>query len=229
MDENDYSYVFLLTFQGYHYFTGGDVGGAYPYEDLETPIATYLNTYPITGFHCCSYKASHHGSANSTNATFLNCIKPQLTVIPSALRSFNGTQLPGQSTVEALLAASSTIYFTYIYVTSPYSGAISSYNDVYLQLTDPGYGSNIPITVGQRLRSKSSPYQPTALFTTGTFTCTLAHNPPTSSLSTAQVQLTPAKNNVRYSSLSARKSRKYIRLDRKVEAIRRKQQKIMEQ
>lgn len=164
-DENDFSFVFLYMFDGFKYFTGGDIGGSEPYYDFETPIMKYFKTYPIMDFHCCVYKASHHGSANSSNADFIAYIEPALTVIPSALRSFSGTQLPGQTTITRCTTAGSKMSYTYKYDDTPYSGTVSAYKDVKFTITDPGYYKAITIPVYTRERSKSSPYAPTTIYT----------------------------------------------------------------
>lgn len=164
LDENDYSYAFLLSFEGYKYFTGGDIGGAPPYLDLETPLVTYFETEPIMDFHFCTYKASHHGSPHSTNAGFANYTLPTLTVVPSALRSFNGTQLPGASTLQLLGNVGSLFTYTYQYNTSPSSGTIAAFIDVKFRISNPDYYEDIAIPVYSRTRSKTSPYAPTGVF-----------------------------------------------------------------
>jgi competence protein ComEC len=175
-DENDFSYAFLFSFQGFKYFTAGDLGGAPPYLDLETPLVDYFKTYPDKDFHFCTYKASHHGSINSNNEVFINYVKPTLTIIPSALRSFSGTQLPGLATLNRLANVGSTILYTYVYNTNPYSGTVSDFKDVKFVVVDPGYDQNIAIQVYSRNRSKSSPYGPEGAFINdGVVTCKKSH------------------------------------------------------
>lgn len=159
-DENDYSFAFLIEFQGFKYFTGGDIGGGGGgHGDGETPLASYFATYPNpTDFHFCNFKVSHHGSAYSTNPAFLTRAKPSYVVIPSALRTFSGTQIPTASTISALQKVCGELFTTYVFTSSISSGSVSNYIDVRLDITDPSYGQAIPMTVSQYLRSKSSPY-----------------------------------------------------------------------
>ncbi|HTC01547.1 MAG TPA: MBL fold metallo-hydrolase [Ferruginibacter sp.] len=164
-DENDFSFAFLFSFEGFKYFTAGDLGGQEPYYlDLETPLIAYFRTYPEMDFHFCVYKASHHGSSKSNNENFINYTDPTVTVIPSALRSFGGTQLPEKSTLDRLALVHSKLLYTYNYDTQPYSGTISSFVDVKLSVTDPGYYTDIIMPVFARQRSKTSPYNPIGAF-----------------------------------------------------------------
>jgi hypothetical protein len=162
-DENDFSLGFLLQFNTFSYFTAGDIGGAPPYLDLETPLVNYFNTFPGGGFHFCGYKASHHGSSNSNTLNFLTNTHPTLTVIPSALRSFNGTQLPGATTITNLQGVNSTLFYTYNYSVSPSSGAITAFVDVAFRVNNAGAGA-VAMPVYTRQRSKTSPYAPTGPF-----------------------------------------------------------------
>lgn len=172
-NENDYSYSFLLQLGSFKYFTGGDIGGESPYVDLETPLLSYFQTRPdASTFHFCAYKASHHGSEHSTNTGFVAYTKPTITVVPSALRSFSGTKLPSQNTLNRIQGSSSNsnIFYTYVYNTNPYSGTVSNYRDVILVVDGSNFESTHNITVTQFLRNKTT-LQPIAGTSTSTITC----------------------------------------------------------
>lgn len=179
-DENDFSFGFLLQFEGFKYFTAGDLGGGGEYLDLETPLIPYFNSYNVTDFHFCGYKASHHGSGNSNNQAFLTYSQPQLIVIPSALRSFSGRQLPWQSAVERMQAVPGNyMTYTYHYLTNPYSGAVDYYFDVKFKVSNPGVCAPIGLPVYRRSRAKTSPYAPISAFALlNNYTCAEPHNPP---------------------------------------------------
>jgi competence protein ComEC len=107
--ENDLSLVFLMNFQGFTYFTGGDIGGpsvAGNYSDGETPISQYLRFKNGANFHFCSFKVSHHGSAESTSPGFLTINNPTLAVVPASLRSYGSSThpLPTCNTISNLMA-----------------------------------------------------------------------------------------------------------------------------
>ncbi len=101
-NENDLSMVFNVGLGVFNYFTGGDIGGGSPYADGETPIGNYLYKRFNLLFHYCAIKTSHHGSAHSTNDNFLTDVTPTLAVIPANLRTYSGTALPTQETIELL-------------------------------------------------------------------------------------------------------------------------------
>ncbi len=156
--ENDYSYAFLLKYQGFTYFSGGDLGGYAPaYLDLETPLINYFRTIPTQGdFHVCVAKSSHHGSRHSTNETFAEFTNPTMTVIQSALRSYSGTQIPERETFETLEEIDSRIELTYIPedAMQPWQGAVDLYRDVVIKVKNPGLQKDVFITVKAQLRDK---------------------------------------------------------------------------
>lgn len=190
--ENDMSYVWKVQFDGFRYFSGGDIGGGGGgYQDLETPLCTYFATFPNAGsFHFCALKANHHGSGHSMNANFLapGCANPTLTVVPSALRSFSGTQIPTRNTLEALATSGSQLYYTYIKANGIYyEGSVEKYNHVVLNVKDPGFGNNIPIAVTQCKVNKETLANEDQ-WGAGTVTCTKAHPAPTMSVSKTDAQ-----------------------------------------
>jgi competence protein ComEC len=173
-NENDYSYSFLLQLGSFKYFTGGDIGGESPYLDLETPLLSYFQTRPDAArFHFCGYKASHHGSEHSTNTAFVAYTRPTVTVVPSALRSFSGTQLPGQNTLARITSSSSNshLYYTYVYNTNPYSGTVSNYMDVILKVDGSTFESNHNIIVQGFQRNKTTLQPITGTGVNATITC----------------------------------------------------------
>lgn len=179
-NENDYSYSFLLQMGSFKYFTGGDIGGEAPYVDLETPLVTYFQSRPdATNFHFCSYKASHHGSEHSTNTTFVTAVKPTLTVVPSALRSFSGTQLPGCNTLTRLLTSPATnpqLFYTYIWASNSTrcSGYVDYYQDVDITVDGPTYEQNHTMSVTTTTRDKAMVLYPSTTKTVSV-QCQQAH------------------------------------------------------
>jgi competence protein ComEC len=175
-NENDYSYSFLLQLGSFKYFTGGDIGGnSSRYLDLETPLISYFRTRPdATGFHFCGYKASHHGSAHSTSTEFVNYTRPTVTVVPSALRSFNGTKLPSQSTLSRIEASSTnrSIYYTYVSDDRPYRGKVTTYMDIILLVDGSNYESTHAMLVKGVTRHKTTLTPASSFAFTETVTCT---------------------------------------------------------
>lgn len=114
--ENDLSFVWMLSFQGFNYFTGGDIGGGGGvYVDGETPITRYMGAlFKGRPFHMCALKVSHHGSRHSTNDFFLNNTNPTLAVVPANLRTFSGTALPTLETLQKLTDHPTNIRYAFI-------------------------------------------------------------------------------------------------------------------
>ncbi len=173
--ENDYSYIFLLTFDGFTYLTSGDLGGYSPaYLDLETPITEYCKTIPVTGFHCCSVKINHHGSGHSTNENFLKVLNPTFSIIPSALRSFSGTQIPRKETIDRLKKYNSNIDYTYVPdANSEYwKGKVAYFKDVVITIEDPFQGE---LKITTRKREKSGEIEFVGPASKYTIECTKHH------------------------------------------------------
>lgn len=182
-NENDLSFVFNVGLNTFNFFTGGDIGGGAPYADGETPIAKFLTDAFQGNFHYCAIKVSHHGSAHSTNPAFLAGVKPSFAVIPASLRSYSGTALPTQSTINALGASTvgSNIKFCFI----PYNpqtpasywtvGNRQYYQDVVLKVIGlPTLGNPINIQVTTRKRNNEH-YGYIGAPDNTTFTCTQSH------------------------------------------------------
>lgn len=147
--ENDLSFAWLLSFQGFHYFTGGDIGGGGGgYANGETPIAAYMGSFfPTHNFHVCAMKVSHHGSAHSTNDLFLRATNPTLAVVTGNLRSFRGTALPTYETLNKLNHFGSALRYAFtVNVANPTVADYSNrarflgYNDVVIKIPQaPGF------------------------------------------------------------------------------------------
>lgn len=185
--ENDFSYGFLLSFEGFTYLTSGDLGGKDPvYLDLETMMADYFKTWPNgNNFHVCCLKVNHHGSTHSTNKEFTRFTNPTISVIQSALRSFSGTQLPGKETIDILNSVKSNILYTYLpdEKSSYWQGNVKYYNDIVLKIAkDPGYHKDIQIQIESRLREKDGDLNWAGDKKTYTITCSKDHVPPISPL-----------------------------------------------
>lgn len=108
--ENDLSFSFLLQFNSFNYFTGGDLGGAIhggSGTNMETPLvqSKFVDSLLAPQGNICAFKVSHHGSQGSTNPDFLRVMKPSLAVIMANFRRYNGTPLPTADIVEKLFEA----------------------------------------------------------------------------------------------------------------------------
>ncbi len=182
-NENDLSYAFNLGLRTFNFFTGGDIGGGAPYADGETPIAQFFNSFFGPGnFHFCGIKVSHHGSAHSTNANFLAGLKPSMAVISASLRSYSGTALPTQTTINAL--TSSTVGQNIKFCFVPYNpntpssywtyGNRQYYQDVVLKVIGlPVPNRSVSIQIATRTRDNNLAF--TGLPTVTTFTCNQTH------------------------------------------------------
>ncbi len=173
--ENDLSYGWLLTFQGFHYVTLGDLGGKSGgnYVDGETPVTDYLvHRFDDADYHLCAYKVSHHGSAESTTKETVELNKPTLAVFPASLRTYGSSTkpLPTRSAIEQMDSLTTTRLYTFIpqnptklasYYTYNY---LRYYNDVILKITGgpshPDYGENLPITIMQVKKNLDFTYPP---------------------------------------------------------------------
>jgi hypothetical protein len=116
--ENDLSFAFLLSYGGFRYFTGGDLGGQDHggYANGEVPVARYLIGKAGSNFHFCAFKVSHHGSTESSSPAFLAMVKPTLAIIPASLRHYGSSTkpLPTCATLGNLSKSVSTLVFTFL-------------------------------------------------------------------------------------------------------------------
>lgn len=133
-NENDLSIAFLLSFERFQYYTGGDCGGeSSSYADLETPLA------PLVG-GLDAFKINHHGSAYSTNQTFVNALLPEAGFISVGSNSYGH---PVQAVLDRLAAADCWIYQTNIGsggTIPPDSGSVA---DGHLMLETTGYSYSV--------------------------------------------------------------------------------------
>lgn len=76
-NDNDYSIVLWLTFGAFDYWTGGDLSGTdtLEYTNVESACAKWVPR-PADLF-----KADHHAISANNNATLLNALQPQATLI----------------------------------------------------------------------------------------------------------------------------------------------------
>ncbi len=102
--ENDLSLAFLLSWNRFQYYSGGDCGGESTYyADLETPLA------PLVG-NVDAFKIDHHGSAYSTNQVFVNVLLPEVGII--SVGDGNTYGHPVQAVLDRLAAADCLMYLT---------------------------------------------------------------------------------------------------------------------
>lgn len=104
--ENDLSSAWLVTFNEFKYFTGGDCGGeSSAYADLETPIALSSSIGQVDAF-----KVNHHGSAYSSNQTFLDTLKASAAMI--LVGDGNSYLHPVQDVLNRIAAGNCYLYLT---------------------------------------------------------------------------------------------------------------------
>jgi len=107
--ENDYSIGAVLSYGNFDEWLGGDLDGqyqvdgfGYTYHDIELSTAPEVGDVDV-------YKANHHGSSHSSNATFINQLDPEVSVVSEG--NGNSYGHPTQTTMDRLLATS-TVYLT---------------------------------------------------------------------------------------------------------------------
>jgi hypothetical protein len=108
--ENDYSVGLRLRFGRLDYFLGGDLSGehlvgpadAFSYHDIETAVAPAVGDVDV-------YRANHHGSAHSSNATFLGQLDPAVSIVSVGADNPHGH--PHADTLRRLLARGA-VYLT---------------------------------------------------------------------------------------------------------------------
>jgi len=74
----------------------------YSYVDMETPVSTVIG-------HVNAIKVDHHGSASSSNTTFLNALNPAVAIIDVGTSKFHH---PTQDALNRLSEANCIIYQT---------------------------------------------------------------------------------------------------------------------
>ncbi|MBU2501357.1 T9SS type A sorting domain-containing protein [bacterium] len=106
--ENEYDVCLLVQYGGFDFFVAGDLtGGGLSYDDIESSVA------PLSG-DVDVYRVSHHGSASSSNANFLQASQAEVAVISVGSNSYGH---PAQSVLDRL-----ALYGSYVYQTEAGSG-----------------------------------------------------------------------------------------------------------
>ncbi len=104
-NENDLSLVATVHFGNFDAVIGGDLSGFKTdnYEDIETSVGPKVGQVEV-------YKVDHHGSAYSSNDTWLTTIKPKIGIISTG----NGNKYghPTLECLERLHAANIKTYWT---------------------------------------------------------------------------------------------------------------------
>jgi len=102
-DENEYDVCLLIEYGGFDYFQAGDLtGGGLSYEDIETSVGTLTGDVDV-------YHVSHHGSASSSNASFMQAVQAEVSVISVGSNSYGH---PAQSVLDRLVQYGSFVYQT---------------------------------------------------------------------------------------------------------------------
>ena len=102
--ENYRSIAFLLEYGYFKFFIGGDLIGTDAYEDrdVETKVAPVVRKVD-------ALVVNHHGSRYSSNATFLDSLRPRACVISQGVTPVNYGH-PHQEALDRLLEGNTYIY-----------------------------------------------------------------------------------------------------------------------
>jgi beta-lactamase superfamily II metal-dependent hydrolase len=107
--ENDYSIGAVLSYGDFDEWIGGDLSGeydisgfGYSYHDIELSVAPEVGDVDV-------YRVNHHGSAHSSNASFIGQLDPEVSIVTVGNKNTYGH--PDQTTMDRLLATS-TVYMT---------------------------------------------------------------------------------------------------------------------
>ncbi len=105
-DENTLSVVLKITYGEFHAVYGGDIGGynSGSYKDVESVVA------PEVGGEVEVVKVHHHGSATSTNPTWLSTLSPKAAIISAGTGNSYGH--PTSAALSRLHAANIKTYWT---------------------------------------------------------------------------------------------------------------------
>ena len=103
-DENDQSVDCVVHFGDFDAEFGGDLSGFehMTYHDIETSVAPKVGQVEV-------YKVHHHGSAHSTNTTWLSTIKPKIGIISCGKNDYGH---PTAETLTTLHDAGVVTYWT---------------------------------------------------------------------------------------------------------------------
>lgn len=105
-NENDLSLVAVVNYGDFDAVIGGDLSGykeSY-YKDIETSVAPLVGQVEV-------YKVNHHGSAHSTNETWIKTIKPRIGVI--SVGSDKNHKHPTKESLKRLHDAGVKTYWTH--------------------------------------------------------------------------------------------------------------------
>lgn len=107
-EENEASIGLLITFGDFKYFTAGDLTGGgdpggYETKDLETYAGDIVGDIDVL-------HAGHHGSASSTNPTFLETTRPEAAII--SVGRDNDYGHPTEEVLSRLEAVGAAVYRT---------------------------------------------------------------------------------------------------------------------
>lgn len=176
-NENDLSFAWVIEFDDFRYFTGGDIAGVNTGEwNLEQRIVDYYKIKkglaPTNGapypYHMCAMKVSHHGSVTSSTQEFVNYFQPKVAVFSARKRKFSTTTnegLPQKTIVDRLRTFpklptgtnTCDLYYTYI----PFPGDAANCDDkVYYERNPSGSQAldyrDILIAVGKQQRGPTA-------------------------------------------------------------------------
>ena len=134
--ENDYSITVWINWEKFDFVSGGDTDGEYAtssygyvYNDVETIVAGRIDQEVETIW------VNHHGSAHSTNQTYVDTLNP--TVAVYSVGSTNTYGHPDQSVIDRLYTNGTKQYFTQIGdLAREYYDSVIVDGNVVIQVTD---------------------------------------------------------------------------------------------
>ncbi|MGA9399130.1 MAG: lamin tail domain-containing protein [Anaerolineaceae bacterium] len=134
--ENDYSITVWLNWGMFDFVSGGDTDGeyatsefAYVYDDVESGVAASIAQEVEV------IAVNHHGSAHSTNASYVTTLNPDVAIY--SVGSTNTYGHPDQVTLDRLYTNGTKQYFTQIGdATRSYYDAVIVDGNVVVQVTD---------------------------------------------------------------------------------------------
>ena len=96
--ENQRSLAFLIEFNNFRYYLGGDIEST-----QEKSVADYLKSAAPPKVPVHAIKVSHHGSDKSTSSAFLKAMQPLAAFIScGAISTFGGAHHPAESVIDNL-------------------------------------------------------------------------------------------------------------------------------
>ncbi len=118
-EPNDLSAAFVIEWGAFRYFLGGDLGGknTATIADIETALAPLVGDVDVL-------RVNHHGSRFSTNAAWLNALRPEAAVI--SLGDDNDYGHPAAETLARLSAADPAVQIPPVDVWLTEKGAAQS-------------------------------------------------------------------------------------------------------